>query len=218
MPKLGPNFYTSTWERIKDRLDPEHPDDTWEIAIAGIEGRFRERFEKPADAIQDLDKKDSSLYAEGRGFSIVAIDCLLLEALHGYEQGKRTKDSKKTGKAFEKLLTSKTEFFGDVFKEGTRARTFGSAVRNGILHDGETRDGWLVRQGKPNGQVVTAQGEWQVLNRDAFHTAVKKCLADYFARLRSADDPKHVELRRAFKDRVDVLCKESEPPTTASTR
>lgn len=210
MPKLGPNFYTSTWERIKDRLDPELPDDNWEIAIAGIEGRFRERFEKPADAIQDLDKKDSSLYAEGRGFSIVALDCLLLEALHGFEQGKRTKNSKKTGKAFEKLLTSKPQF-GDAFKVAHRAETFAESVRNGILHDGETRYGWLVRQGKPDGPVVTGQGEWHVLNRDAFHAALKKCLATYFAKLRASDDPKNVEFRQAFKDRVDVLCDESEP-------
>lgn len=210
MPTLGPNFYTSTWERIKDGLVPERPDDTWEIAIAGIEGRFRERFETPADAIQALDKKDTSLYAEGRGFSIVALDCLLLEALHGFEQGKRTKSSNKTSKAFTKLLTTKPQF-GEAFKQARRAETFGGAVRNGILHDGETREGWLVRQGKPNGPVVTAQGDWHVLNRDAFHAAVKTCLADYFTKLRTADDARGVELRQAFKDRVDVLCKESEP-------
>ncbi len=205
--KLGPDFYVVTWDRIWPQLQPERYDANWEIAIAGMEGRFRERFVKPANAIQDLDKTDRSPYAEGRGFAIVAIDCLLLEALYGYETGKPTK---KTGAAFMAILTSKPQF-DRAFDDAGRADTFASSIRNGILHDGETRHGWLVRQGPTAGPIVWPDGERLVLNRDAFHRAVKACLDDYFARLRRPDGSDCTELRKKFAKRVTKLCDDSNP-------
>jgi hypothetical protein len=208
--KLGPDFYVSTWERIHPQLHADHYDANWGIAIAGIEGRFRERFVKPANAIQALDESDRSVYAEGRGFAIVAIDCLLLEALYGYETGKRTDSTKTTGEMFAHLLTSKAQF-GGAFDDPGRADMFARNIRNGILHDGETRHGWLVRQGSADGPIVWPDGERLVLNRDAFHRAVKACLDDYFARLRQPDGPDSSELRAKFVERVVKLCDDSKP-------
>ncbi len=152
MTKLGPKFYVSTWDEIRGHLDPKQYDANWENAIAGIEGRFLERFVKPADAIQaldSLDNKDEALYPEGRGFALVAIDCLLLESLYGYERGKRTKSSRATSEAFEAILTRPP--FKDAFEQEDRAKTFGASIRNGLLHDGETRDRWLIWKGERHG-------------------------------------------------------------------
>ena len=209
---LGPGFYIATWDEIKGALSADHYDAKREIAIAGIEGRFRERFVKPANAIQDLDVTDASGYAEGRGFSILAIDCLLLEALHGHEKGKRTEVSAETRDVFARTLENKQQF-GGAFDEDGRAAKFASSVRNGVLHDGETRHGWLVRQGFGDTRVAWTEGERFVLNRDAFHKAVKDCLDEYFARLRRRDDPTSTELRETFFERVEDLCRDSKPKT-----
>lgn len=210
--KLGPpDFTVATWDKIRSKLRPEVYDATWQTPIAAIEGRFYERFVKPANAIQELDAKDPLLYPEGRGFAIVALDCLLLESLYGYETGKRTKSSGATSKAFETILTSKRRF-KEWFVPEDRAASFAGAVRNGILHDGETRSGWIIWQGRVRGPLVTRLPDGRlVLYRDAFHAAVKACLDDYFAQLRNATDPASAKLRETFMNRLDTLCKESGP-------
>src|SRR4029077_20429759 len=104
-----------------------------EEAIAAIAGRFDERFIKPANSIQGLDETDKSGYAQGRGFAIVALDCLLLESLYGYEEGEHTEAGDTTG-AFEKML--RRDEFGVAFTSERRATSFVGGVRNGVLHDG----------------------------------------------------------------------------------
>lgn len=211
--KLGPpDFKILDWDAMREDLRAETYDDKWETAIAGIEGRFRERFIKPADSVQEHDKNDNSTFPEGRGFAIVAIDCLLLESLYGYETGKRTKTSGETSAAFEDMLTT-SALFKDAFADG-RAKTFGAAVRNGILHDGETRYGWIIWQGWEGGPLVDPRPDGRiVLYRDPFHAAVKTYLAEYFVALRKRADPKSTGLRVTFLKRVDDLCKDSKPKT-----
>jgi hypothetical protein len=92
--------------------------------------------------------------------------------------------------------------------------SFRGAVRNGVLHADETREGWLIWQGWGGGPLVEAQPDGRVvLYCDAFHAGVKKCLAEYFMKLRRRDHPKSTELRRMFIDRVSVLYARSKPKT-----
>jgi hypothetical protein len=199
------------WEAIRTKLRTGTYDANWEAAIAGIEGRFKERFIQPADAIQELDKNDSLAFPEGRGFAIVALDCLLLESLYGYETGERTSSSRATTAAFENMLTSKVLFM-QAFAPRGLAASFGRAVRNGLLHDDETRGGWIIWRGTAGGPLVQRRPDNRlVLYRDAFHAAVKASFAEYFATLRGAQDSDGLKLRKAFIDRVNALCKESEP-------
>jgi hypothetical protein len=161
---------------------------------------------KPVDTILEKDQQEPGL-PEGRGFAIVALDCLLLESLYGYERGKRT-EARETGAAFADLLYKKSQFAG-AFAQG-RAAKFGAAVRNGLLHDGETRQGWLIWRG--DYPLVEDLGDGRLaLYRDAFHKAVKACFKEYFDKLRSPSDPVGVELRKTFKARVSQLCKDSRP-------
>lgn len=209
--KLGPpDFKIIDWDRMRPGLHVDVYDEEWETAITAIEGRFRERFIRPADAIQEHDKTDASTLPEGRGFAIVAIDCLLLESLYGYEIGKRTQKRGETSAAFKDIFTTKP-LFQTAFADG-RAKTFGAAVRNGILHDGETRYGWIIWQGWEGGPLVEPRPDGRiVLYRDPFHTAVKAYLAEYFVALRIQADPKSASLRETFMKRVDDLCAKSKP-------
>jgi hypothetical protein len=209
--KLSPGFTIATWEAIRSRLNAETYNDDWETAIAAIEDRFNQRLITPVDAIQALDAMDSHAFPEGRGFAIVALDCLLLESLYRYEAGRRTRSSGETSAAFEALLSSKTQF-AEAFAPEGRAASFSGAVRNGLLHDGETRGGWLIWRGRAGGALVQRRSDNRlVLNRDAFHAAVKESLAEYFAKLRRPRDPAAAKLRKALMDRIDALCTESEP-------
>jgi hypothetical protein len=209
--KLGPSFTTETWARIRAKLDSHTYDQNWEEAISGIQGRFTERFIKPADAIRQLDQADASGFPEGRGFAIVALDCLLLESLHGYKTGQRTKNSSATKAAFKTILTTYDQFAGAFTSEAV-AETFARAVRNGLLHDGETRDGWIIWQGDIGGPIVEPRtDQTKVLYRDAFHAAVIAAVGEYFQKLRSTSSSDGPTLRRTFIQRVDKLCEDSRP-------
>jgi len=189
-------------------LRPEAYNRDWERAIKAIRNRFQERFIRPIEAIRAKDRSSKRL-AAGRGFAITALDCLILESLYGFERGWHTQ-SRETTIAFAELLEKKGQFRGD-FSAGLAAK-FGAAVRNGLLHDGETRGGWIIWKGEKGEPIVLPLGgNLYALNRDHFHAAVKAILDEYFAKLLSSTDPNGVELRRTFKDRVNELCRDSKP-------
>ncbi len=207
--KLGSGLTIASWERISGGLEPGIYDRNWEIVISAIEDRFTARFIEPADAIQSWDKKATSAFPGGRGFAIVALDCLLLESLNGYETGS---SSNATAATFHKLLTTKSQF-AKSFSPLPRAKAFGWAVRHGLLHDGETRQGWIIRQGTIGGPLVQSLPDNRVvLYRDAFHAAVKACLAEYFAKLRNTHGLEGAQLRKAFMNRLNSLSRASAPP------
>jgi hypothetical protein len=199
---------------MREALRPERYDDGWERAIAAIEQRFTERFLDPAEAILRLDANDPRVFPEGRGFALLALDCLLIESLFGYRRGARTR-MRETTEAFTAFLTDESHI-GDDPHLAERVASFVRAVRNGLLHDGETREGWIVWKSHPNGTLFERLADGRiVLYRDTFHGAVTKRLAAYFAELR-ASGLDAAELRERFKQRVDQLCKESNPAEAES--
>jgi hypothetical protein len=167
---------------------------------------FSERFLKPIQAILDHDDGET---AEGRGFAVLALDCLLLESLYGYQRGRHTNVGA-TGAAFEKILLR--EPFRADFEPGGRAASFGRAVRNGILHDGETRDGWIVWKAYGRGAPMVEERDGITrIYREIFHEGVKTYVTRYFESLRE-DSPDATTLRENFKCRVNELCEDSAPP------
>ena len=205
---LGRGLTIAKWDAIKGRLRADSYNNDWQIAIEGIQSRFEERFIKPADAIRERDQNDSG-FPEGRGFAIVALDCLLLESLYGYEKGNHT-EARQTRGAFAELLEKKGQF-ANAFSKGLAGK-FAAAVRNGLLHDGETRNGWLIWKGNQGDPITMDLRDGRlVLNRDPFHEAVKASVQEYFDRLRSPTDPSSVDLRIRFMARVNQLCDDSRP-------
>lgn len=196
---------------MREQLDPTRLDEQWQRAITAIERRFAARFIEPADALRKLDAADQGAFPEGRGFAILALDCLLIETLFGYRRGRRTLFGE-TSDAFKAFLAGAPSFKDDA---ALRARipSFATAVRNGVLHDGETREGWIVWKSGPPGILAEVLGDRRlVLYRDAFHSAVVAAQKEYFDALRAGAGTEEAELRARFRDRVDQLCDESSPP------
>jgi hypothetical protein len=76
--KLSPKYSLDDWNRAFEGA----PD--WEKAIDIVEDRIQGRFIRWIDPM---------LRQEFAGFAIVALDCLLLETLHGFRAGNSTFDS-----------------------------------------------------------------------------------------------------------------------------
>ena len=75
-------------------------------------------------------------------------------------------------------------------------------VRCGLMHDGETQEGWLVRIGKRD--LVTRLNErTRALDRNLFHEAVERECGRYLEELM---EPRGADLRKYLKATLDAVC------------
>jgi hypothetical protein len=105
-----------------------------------------------------------------------------------------------TARSFVQFLRA-SPHFGDF---NARARSsFSIQIRNGLLHDAETRGGWLIRKTDPSGKIVERRGQHYILNRTRFYDALKAEFLDYLARL---NDSSEKVLRDNFLKKMDNIC------------
>ena len=149
------------------------------------------------------------------GFAIMALCCLLIETLQGFREelpltvnpsgpctfppGQCIKPPPGTNQQFVKFL--KRPAFNGAFTDKIAAR-FNFGIRNGILHEAETRK-WVIWREEPAAKIVAEEGNGYALNRSLFYAAVKGEFQSYLLELR---DPGNKQLRQRFKKKMDELC------------
>ncbi len=138
----------------------------WLKAIDIVEDRIHGRFVAPIHKL---------IPEEFSGFAIIALDCLLIESLNGFKEGRASKGNCEEYVVF--LASSphfKHEFSADVASEFCRS------VRNGLIHDSETRHQWFIEKTKPSDRILGHDhlGNY-VLNRNHFHVALEAELNDH---------------------------------------
>jgi len=156
------------------------------MALAGlIYDRFFERFVEP---FENNPAK--------HGFSVMAISCLMIEALHSFRKGwKRT--GSKGGDAFEEFFASSshlTDFTG----HGTELYT---NVRCGLLHQAETYGGWRIRR---RGPMLDPKG--QAINATKVMNCLKKELRAYRCELEAERSLRSPIWRKALR-KLDYIVK-----------
>lgn len=212
-------FGDRDWEALSkllvkaEAIQPNERD--WQHAVDVFERRMRERFflcieelekvrTQDYDPIPDEPNPDRPLPEESitTGFAIMALCCLLIDTLQFFRAGAPTwtppekcprpekcaNPSLGTGKAFVTFLTECLSF------DEKDAKKFYEGIRNGILHQAETR-GWVVRRDKPENKVVECVNKPYILNRTRFCTELRNWFNRYVNQLR---DPKETDLRRYF--------------------
>jgi hypothetical protein len=172
--------------------------------------------EAPADC-STLPHKNEAVVP---GFAIMALCCLLGETLQSfrsraeiaprpetrcsYPDGPCIKTPQTTtADAFKAFL--RRPAFGDAFADEQIASSFVSGVRNGILHEAETRN-WVIWRSEPEKQIVAKRGDGYVLNRSTFYRALKDDFAQYLEELRNSDNG---ELRSRFRKKMNDIAKEA---------
>lgn len=121
LTELATGFTVRDYKRARDAQQREG------IAEA-IRRRFTERYINPAS---DAKYK--------HGFTMMAISCLMIEALESFRQGWESSDGKSKA-AFCYFFDSNDEFM----EFRGHAQTFYKNVRCGILHQAETTGGWRI--------------------------------------------------------------------------
>ncbi|HHM4860546.1 TPA: hypothetical protein ACRNCN_002797 [Pseudomonas aeruginosa] len=135
-------------------------------AIASfIELRFLERYLNPVT----IECKSKN------GFSIMAISCLMIEALECFAQG-LSNSHRRSRQMFQDFFGRHRQFssFHNVADE------FYNHVRCGILHQAETTGGWRVVR---KGPLISGK----IINATKFEEKLREALSEYCSALRGDD-------------------------------
>ena len=190
--EIAPGVDAKQWTK----LDLSKGDSTaWKKAIEILRKRIEERYLEPVDRL--IESEESRPPQRRRyGFVVLAIDCLLIETLQAFFEGKI--DTKRdSGPMFVKFLTSRELFKTDFSKD--LAGRFYAQIRCGILHQGETRKARLSSVGK----LIRSNGDEMVLNRTEFHSRLKREFEAYLNGLSEGTDAK---LRSNLRKKMDHIC------------
>jgi len=155
-----------------------------------IKNRFSERYIEPFKAIGDKKKYKN-------GFSLMAISCLMIEALESFWQG--LEDTKRKSR----------EIFIDFFCHCDELKDFRgigdqfySNIRCGILHQAETRGGWKISR---EIGVPLLDKEKRIINANIFHGKLEEYLKRYQTELETQD--LNSLLWKNFKKKMDAIIK-----------
>jgi hypothetical protein len=152
--------------------------------------------------------------ARGYGFSIMALCSLLIESLQSYRYGLPTTNRGEFARlaAFnpppeydvpEHERKSGIDVFVDFFSfpahqilfDGVDGRTFYQAIRNGLLHQAQTKDGWRIRTGQP----TLWNDADRIIDRNKFADAMATAFDKYTIELATAKWDELVWLRARRK-------------------
>ncbi len=176
---LSPHYGIRHWRELNFVDESE-----WWRAIDIVEDRIRERFIRWAD---ELSPKEAA------GFAVMALDCLFLETPYGFQTGASTYD---TRRAYTAVLSAAPFGLDPAIATGLYEN-----VRNGIVHDTETRKGWKIRMGG-QAPIVERDGASDfILNRTSFHEALKGAFDAWMVELRGGD----VRLRGNMRARMEQI-------------
>lgn len=189
---ISPHYHDWDWKRL-NLSDPKTNEPDWQTAANIVEDRVRGRLIKWVDSLAD---------ERFSGFAVLVLDCVLIESLWGLQTGKKSPGKKELYQEF----LSRPRFKNDGF-DSSAAAAFCNCIRNGIAHDGETRNGWLVGKTVPAGTILKkTQGQYQ-LNRTKFHEAVAAEFDEYLRKIRSGD----LDARKNMRNRMEGILKVSAP-------
>jgi hypothetical protein len=199
--EIAPNFTCKDWDALKLTLDPDGEwaacPPQWERAIKVFQARIEQRFFASIALLERV------RYA---GFAILALDCLLIETVQAFRNGKNARNTGESRNTHVAFLTGSPSF--QIYFSATLAHQFFTNVRNGLLHDGETRNGWLIKATPKYALLDPQPGGFFVVNRRRFHAALIGEFEGYVGELR---DPAQKALRKNLVAALDDLCKRSKP-------
>jgi|ERR1051326_3033158 hypothetical protein len=204
-PEIAGKLRASDWYRAKATLQYGGTPQNWELVFSNfLRQRLELRYLNPIKLLQDNGT------FQGEGFSIVAIQCTLLEFLAASIEGKyyryvrkgdpaldRSKEYSNSSELFTNFLITARPFNKSF--DSALAGEFYSNIRCGLLHEAATKNGWTIRAKSTNGKII--DGGAKVVFRDEFHAALLEFI-DWYKKALPAD----AALQQAFVQKMDSLC------------
>jgi hypothetical protein len=190
----------SDWYERKRLLIDRGSSDLW--AATFDEFFWKRLLKRYLDPIKALQEGPSV----GEGFSIVTIQCALIEFLAATRVGKNYRHLKKGQKLKEheysesrKLFTSflsNEEPFKNWFKNENEAKEFYADVRSALMHEARTKNGWRIFA---TGNIAVDFSK-KIIRRNSFQKEIDNYIELYRQLLL-----KDVEIQKAFIRKFDDL-------------
>jgi hypothetical protein len=155
-----------------------------------IQERFKERYIIPLESIPTGKK---------HGFCIMAVCCLMIEALESFRQG--WVKSKGKSKAAFCYFFDDNEPFRDFCGY---AQEFYNNVRCGILHQAETTGGWRIKR---EGTLFDSASK--IINATKFLKELAKCLENYCDELKKSHW--NSDLWQKVRKKMNAICANCDP-------
>ena len=186
--EISKDYSTEDWKKLK--FDSEQD---WEEACKIFYDRLYSRFLKPIEMIENYNFS---------GFTIMALDCLLIETYQQFYEGKNETPYRESKKYFKQFFNN-TNFKED-FKE-EMVGMFYDHVRCGILHQAETKSNTKIRI-TDNLPVVkyTKNKDGIIINREKFHKKLVAIIKSYIEDLKN---PTNENLRKNFRKKMNFICR-----------
>ena len=177
----------------------------WGEVFELLHTRIKTRFLDPIDWI--LEKR----YDRGEGFSVVALQCILIEFLEAFYQGKIYTTSKKPRKfeynsskqLFSDFLMTH-EPFSKYFTSKAHANGFFDNIRCGLLHEAATKETSKINNAPSHNMLVLFEPDDpnnMRIYRENFYEAIKEFIESYRIELLS-----NMELQINFIRKMDDIC------------
>lgn len=190
---IAHNFSATDWLALKLNQDLESD---WIKAIDVFKDRLTERYIEPVDI---LIKTENHLPEKDRkfGFTVLAIDLLLMETIQSFKEGiiNSTGKSKQIFTNFLKF----SPYFNKYFSDDKSRENFYIDFRCGILHQAEIQSSALLWS---LGEVYEKSEDLEIYNRNAIHENIKNDLNDY---IQCLHNPKNQNERKLFKTKMNAI-------------
>ncbi len=190
------------WEDLNATLDTSK-NKNWGIAFNFFEQRITTRYLNPIHAILNMKLKT------GEGFAVVNLQCSLIETIecfyngwvynypYFYERDGVTKLFKSNKIVFESF------FQREPFKNYNISNTFYSHVRCGLLHETQTKKGWIIKDKHDNKCYEEKENE-KIIYRTNFQSAIEKIISNY--KIAIVNESDNEDLRKNFIAKFNHIC------------
>lgn len=211
--EIAPGVTVKNWKQLDLRNNPKYEND-WQKAVDIVESRLMKRYFEPCQLLINeekarAEKQRAKSKERGKGegpyfgFTIMAINCLLVETIQSFLMGK--KSTKDQSRELSVIFLTTADSFKTYFPTGDVAEQFYEDIRCGILHIGETQHLSLVRA---DGDVITQHEGGMVVNRNKFHLLLRKEFETYLTKLRAKETSQsRKDLRSKMKRKMDFICR-----------
>lgn len=190
------------WYSSRDSLTVGSHEGWHEAFVDFFYTRLETRYLRPIQVLQE----NGTL--AGEGFSILAIQCSLIEFLESTATGTSYRFLRRGDRLgpFE-YSSSQAMFvaflrdripFAHTFNE-IAAQDFYVSVRCGLLHEARTKNGWRIWADSLEGKIADTKA--RIVYRNNFHAALLEYIANFGERL-----PMETTLQEAFIRKFDGLC------------
>lgn len=186
---ISPNYNKDSYLNLN--LTSQSSETDWNTAIAILKDRIEGRFINQIDLLSDD--------INANGFTVMALNCLLIETLYQFKEGKDKTPSRQNKEAYSNFLMQE---FPHEFNTKNIADSFYTNIRCGILHSAQTKN--ESRLSDREDVVVTFEGNTLVVSVNG----VSSLLKAYFERyLQKLSNPNEVTLRNNFINKMKFVCR-----------